>query len=60
MRLLVLGPDAAFGRGAPKDTPERMRVLGEELGFEVVQVEPLDARPRTLQFDGRPQGARRR
>lgn len=41
MRLMVLGPDAAFGRGAPKDTVERMRKLGGELGFEVVQVEPL-------------------
>ncbi len=41
MRLMVLGPDAAFGRGGPKDTAERMRALGEELGFEVVQVEPL-------------------
>ena len=41
MRLMVLGPDAAFGRGAPKDTPERMRRLGAERGFEVVQVEPL-------------------
>lgn len=41
MRLLVLGPDAAFGRGAPKDTPERMRWLGRALGFEVVQVPPF-------------------
>lgn len=41
MRLLLLGPDAAFGRGAPKDTPERMRKLGEELGFEVIQIEPV-------------------
>ena len=41
MRLMVLGPDAAFGRGGPKDTAERMRVLGKELGFEVVQIEPL-------------------
>ncbi|MGH2609179.1 MAG: riboflavin biosynthesis protein RibF [Tepidiformaceae bacterium] len=41
MRLMVLGPDASFGRGAPKDTPERMRNLGAEMGFEVVQVEPL-------------------
>ncbi|GIW13969.1 MAG: riboflavin biosynthesis protein [Tepidiforma sp.] len=41
MRLMVLGPDAAFGRGAPRDTVERMRRLGAELGFEVVQVEPL-------------------
>jgi len=41
MRLMVLGPDAAFGRGAPKDTAGRMRALGAELGFEVVQIEPL-------------------
>ena len=41
MRLMVLGPDAAFGRGAPKDTAERMRKIGTELGFEVVQIEPL-------------------
>ncbi len=41
MRLMVLGPDAAFGRGAPKDTVERMQELGRELGFEVLQVEPL-------------------
>lgn len=41
MRLMVLGPDAAFGRGAPKDTPERMRQLGAQRGFEVVQIEPL-------------------
>lgn len=41
MRLMVLGPDAAFGRGAPKDTVERMRRLGAELGFEVLQLEPL-------------------
>ena len=41
MRLLVLGPDAAFGRGAPKDTAERMRALGARLGFDVVQLEPL-------------------
>ncbi len=41
MRLLVLGPDARFGRGAPADTIDRMRALGGELGFEVIQVEPL-------------------
>ena len=41
MRLLILGPDAAFGRGAPADTPERMRRAGEALGFEVLQIEPL-------------------
>ena len=28
MRLMVLGPDASFGRGAPKDTVDRMRKLG--------------------------------
>ncbi len=41
MRLMVLGPDAAFGRGAPKDTSARMKALGTEIGFEVVQIEPL-------------------
>lgn len=41
MKLMVLGPDAAFGRGAPKDTTERMKALGEKLGFEVLQIEPL-------------------
>ncbi len=41
MQLMVLGPDAAFGRGAPADTPERMLRTGEELGFDVVRVEPL-------------------
>jgi riboflavin kinase / FMN adenylyltransferase len=41
MRLMVLGPDAAFGRGAPRDTAERMKALGQEIGFEVVQIEPL-------------------
>ncbi len=41
MRLLMLGPDAAFGRGAPKDTAARMTALGREIGFEVVQIEPV-------------------
>lgn len=41
MKLLVLGPDSAFGRGAPRDTPDRMRRLGSEAGFEVLQIEPL-------------------
>lgn len=41
MRLMVLGPDAAFGRGAPRDTADRMRAVGRELGFEVVQIEAL-------------------
>jgi riboflavin kinase/FMN adenylyltransferase len=41
MRLLVLGPDASFGRGAPKDVFERMTALGATRGFEVVQIEAL-------------------
>jgi riboflavin kinase/FMN adenylyltransferase len=41
MRLMVLGPDASFGRGAPRDTFERMQRLGAELGFEVLRIEPL-------------------
>jgi riboflavin kinase/FMN adenylyltransferase len=34
MRLLVMGPDNAFGRNR-EATPEGMRALGEELGFAV-------------------------
>jgi riboflavin kinase/FMN adenylyltransferase len=41
MRLIVLGPDAAFGRGAPKDTPERVARMGRELGFDTVRLEPV-------------------
>ncbi|HCV00879.1 MAG: riboflavin biosynthesis protein RibF [Dehalococcoidia bacterium] len=41
MQVMVLGPDAAFGRGAPLETPQRMRQAGEEFGFDVVQIEPL-------------------
>jgi riboflavin kinase/FMN adenylyltransferase len=41
MRLMILGPDAAFGRGAPKDTFERMQKLGADTGFEVMRIEPL-------------------
>lgn len=41
MRLLALGPDAAFGRGAPADTAARMERAGAALGFEVARVEPL-------------------
>lgn len=41
MRLLVLGPDATFGRGAPRDIVERMAALGAGLGFEVIRIEPL-------------------
>jgi riboflavin kinase/FMN adenylyltransferase len=43
MRLLVLGPDARFGRGAPKDTADRVRAFGQQAGFEVVQIETLVA-----------------
>lgn len=41
MKLLVLGPDGAFGRGAPRDLRQRMETLGRELDFEVIQVDPL-------------------
>jgi riboflavin kinase/FMN adenylyltransferase len=41
MRVMVLGPDASFGRGAPRDAYEQMAALGAEIGFEVVRVEPL-------------------
>jgi riboflavin kinase/FMN adenylyltransferase len=41
MRLMVLGPDATFGRGAPRDTFERMQALGAGRGFEVARIEPL-------------------
>jgi riboflavin kinase/FMN adenylyltransferase len=41
MKLLVLGPDARLGRGAPKDTAERARAVGEAAGFEVIQVDTL-------------------
>ena len=41
MRLLVLGPDAAFGRGAPDDTVQRMQILGEKIGFETTTIKPF-------------------
>src|SRR5689334_16786051 len=41
MRLMVLGPDAAFGRGAPKDTFERMQQVGAAEGFDVLRIETL-------------------
>ena len=41
MRLLVLGPDAAFGRGAPRDTVQRMQILGEKIGFETTTIKPF-------------------
>jgi riboflavin kinase / FMN adenylyltransferase len=41
MKLMVLGPDASFGRGAPKDTFDRMSALGAKLGFDVLKVQPL-------------------
>jgi riboflavin kinase/FMN adenylyltransferase len=37
MRLLVMGPDHSFGRDR-EGTPDRMRVLGDVLGFEVEQL----------------------
>jgi riboflavin kinase/FMN adenylyltransferase len=41
MRLMVLGPDAAFGRGAPKDTFQRMQQVGAAEGFEVLRIDTL-------------------
>jgi riboflavin kinase/FMN adenylyltransferase len=41
MRLLLMGPDSRFGRGAPPDTMARMQALGDRLGFEAIQIEPL-------------------
>ena len=41
MRLLVLGPDAAFGRGAPDDTVHRMQLLGEKIGIETTTIKPF-------------------
>ncbi len=41
MRLLVLGPDAAFGRGAPQDTVDRMETLGKKIGFETITIKPF-------------------
>ena len=42
MRLLVMGPDHVFGRGR-EATPERVKALGDELGFEVIVMpQPLD------------------
>jgi riboflavin kinase/FMN adenylyltransferase len=35
MRFLLMGPDNAFGRGR-EGTPERVRQIGAEMGFEVV------------------------
>ncbi len=43
MRLILMGPDHAFGRGR-EGTPERLRELGTELGFAVEMLpEPLRA-----------------
>jgi len=42
MQLLVMGPDHVFGRGR-EATPERVKALGDELGFEVILMPaPLD------------------
>jgi riboflavin kinase/FMN adenylyltransferase len=43
MRFLLMGPDNAFGRGR-EGTPERLRAIGEEMGFEVETLaDPLAA-----------------
>jgi riboflavin kinase / FMN adenylyltransferase len=48
MRLLVMGPDNAFGRNR-EATPERVAELGRTLGFEVeVLPEPLAEEDRTV------------
>lgn len=40
MKLLFVGPDLTLGRGR-EGTPDVLRALGEELGFEVVVAEAL-------------------
>lgn len=40
LRGLVMSPESAFGRGRG-GTPERMRLLGEERGFTVIDVDPV-------------------
>jgi riboflavin kinase/FMN adenylyltransferase len=40
LRVLVLTPDSAFGRGRA-GTPEAMRDLGAQVGFEVIVLESL-------------------
>ena len=48
LRLLVMGPDNAFGRNR-EATPERMAELGQSLGFEVeVLPRPLTEAERTV------------
>jgi riboflavin kinase/FMN adenylyltransferase len=48
MRLLLMGPDNAFGRNR-EGSPERMRELGEAIGFSVeVLPEPLVASERPV------------
>lgn len=48
LRLLVMGPDNAFGRNR-EATPEKMQALGEELGFDVeVMPQPLTAGPEAI------------
>ena len=48
LRLLVMGPDNAFGRNR-EATPEGMRAMGKELGFEVeVMPAPLAAGDATV------------
>jgi riboflavin kinase/FMN adenylyltransferase len=47
LRVLVLTPDSAFGRGRA-GTPDAMRTLGAEVGFEVVLLATL------VELDGEP------
>jgi riboflavin kinase/FMN adenylyltransferase len=48
LRLLVMGPDNAFGRNR-EATPEGMKALGEELGFAVeVMPAPLTSGPEAV------------
>jgi riboflavin kinase/FMN adenylyltransferase len=48
LRLLIMGPDNAFGRNR-EATPEGMRILGEELGFAVeVMPAPLSTGDATV------------
>ena len=48
LRLLIMGPDNAFGRNR-EATPEGMKAMGEELGFAVeVMPAPLTAGPEAV------------
>jgi riboflavin kinase / FMN adenylyltransferase len=48
MRLLIMGPDHAFGRNR-EGTPERMSLLGDSLGFGVERLpDPLEEHERPV------------